>query len=272
MQRMQGPFSFSINDEMGLLTEGFETPPNMMMGHGARYYPARVEEQGLAKAKDVIAYDYRDSGTMPRVMKAAADKAAADKDIVIRPFDKKKLMSELEIVVSIANDAWSDNWGFVPWTQDEMTALGNNLKMLVSGDYIAIAEYRGEPAAMAVTLPNINEWITGLNGRLLPLGWAKLAWHLLARPPHSIRVPLMGLRKKHHGTALGAVLSMAAIARIRNFHVGRGTTIANFPGFSRTTCRCAACSRPLEQSPTRPTGSTKRRSPEAALPCRGLPP
>ncbi|WP_421694098.1 dATP pyrophosphohydrolase [Aestuariivirga sp.] len=222
--RIQGPFSFSINDEMGLLIEGFGTPPSVMMGHGLPYYASRMEEQGFAKAKDVIAYDILDKGEMPRAMRAAYDKALAEKDVVIRPLDKKKLTSELEAIVAIANDAWSENWGFVPWTQEEMTALGNNLKMLVTGDYVAIAEYRGEPAAMAVTLPNINDWITGLDGRLLPFGWAKLAWNLFARPPRSIRVPLMGVRKRHHGTALGAVLGMSVIARIRDYHVGRGTS------------------------------------------------
>lgn len=221
--RIQGPFSFSINDEMGLLIDGFDTPPSMMMGHGARYYPERVEEQGFVKAKDVIAYDYVDKGQIPRAIKAAYDKAKSNADIVIRPLDKKKLMSELEIIVSISNDAWSGNWGFVPWTQAEMVALGNNLKMLVSGDYIAIAEYRGEPIAMAVSLPNINEWIAGLNGRVLPFGWAKLAWSLFAKPPSSVRMPLMGLRKHYHGSALGGACAMAAIAHVRKYHASRGT-------------------------------------------------
>lgn len=221
---IQGPFSFSINDETGLLVEGFDTPPSVMMGHARPYYAERMEQAGFAKAKDVIAYDFLAAGDMPRAMKSAYDKAVSDGDVTLRPLDKKQLLKELQIVVSIANDAWSDNWGFVPWTEEEMTALANNLKTLVSGDYIAIAEYKGEPAAMAITLPNINDWIAGLDGRLLPLGWAKLAWNLFARPPRAVRMPLMGLRKKYHGTAVGAVLGMAVIARVRNFHVGRGTT------------------------------------------------
>ena len=222
--RMQGPFNFSINDEMGLLVEGFGTPPSMMMGHALPYYARRLEELGFGKAKDVIAYDFQDTGDIPRALKSAYARAQANADVRVRPLDKKRLMSELEIIVAIANDAWSDNWGFVPWTQEEMTALGNNLKLLVSGDYIAIAEYKGEPAAMAVSLPNINEWISGLDGRLLPFGWAKLAWNLLGRPPRSIRMPLMGVRKAFHGTALGGILGMAAIARVRSYHVSRGTT------------------------------------------------
>jgi len=221
---IQGPFSFSINDETGLLIEGFDTAPSMMMGHALPYYARRLEEAGFTKAKDVIAYDFLDQADMPRALKSAYDKAIADKDVTLRPLDKKQLMKELQIVVSIANDAWSENWGFVPWTDEEMAALASNLKMLVTGDYIAIAEYKGEPAAMAITLPNINDWIAGLDGRLLPFGWAKVAWNLLAKPPRSVRMPLMGLRRKYHGTALGAVLGMAAIARVRNYHVGRGTT------------------------------------------------
>lgn len=221
---IQGPFSFSINDETGLLVEGFDTPPFVMMGHAPPYYGERLEELGFAKAKDVLAYDLFAASDVPRALKSAYEKALSDKDVTLRPLDKKQLLKELQIVVSIANDAWSDNWGFVPWTEEEMTALANNLKMLVTGDYIAIAEYKGEPAAMAITLPNINDWIAGLDGRLLPFGWAKLAWNLFARPPKSVRMPLMGLRRKYHGTTVGAVLGMAVIARVRNYHVRRGTT------------------------------------------------
>lgn len=221
---IQGPFSFSINDETGLLVEGFDTPPSMMMGHALPYYAARMEEAGFAKAKDVIAYDLFAEGALPRPLKSALDKALADKDVTLRPLDKKQLLKEMRTVVSIANDAWSDNWGFVPWTEDEMAALAGNLKTLVTGDYVAIAEYKGEAAAMAITLPNINDWIAGLDGKLLPFGWAKLGWNLFAGPPKAVRMPLMGVRRKYHGTVTGAVLGMSVIARVRDFHVARGTT------------------------------------------------
>lgn len=223
LKGMQGPFNFSINDEMGLLIEGFDTPPSMMMGHGLPYYARQLEALGFTKAKDVFAYDYVDSGELPRTLRQAADRALANPDVRIRPLDKKQLMKELEIIHSISNDAWSENWGFVPWTQEEMTTVGNNLKMLVTGDYVAITEYKGKPAAMAVSLPNINEWIHGLNGRLLPFGWASLAWNLLARPPRSVRFPLVGLRKEFHGSRLGGMLALATLARVRDYHVRRGT-------------------------------------------------
>jgi GNAT superfamily N-acetyltransferase len=221
--RIQGPFNFSINDEMGLLVDGFDTPPNMLMGHGTRYYPARVEEQGFAKVKDVIAYDYDGRIELPRAMKATFNKALASSDIEIRPFSKKHLARDLDIVISIFNDAWEDNWGFVPFTREEITMLGNNLKMLVANEYIAIASYRGEPAAMAVTLPNLNDWITGLDGKLLPFGWAQIAWNLLAKPPRSVRMPLMGVRRKYHGTLVGSALALGVIDTVRRYHLARGT-------------------------------------------------
>ena len=226
--RVQGPFSFSINDETGLLVDGFDTPPSMMMGHAPRYYGPRVEQAGFAKAKDVFAYHYDTSIGVPPHLRAAFDRALRSPDLSIRTLDKRHLARDLDIIIGIFNDAWSDNWGFVPFTKEEITALGKNLKLLVREGYVAIASWRGEPAAMVVTLPNINEWIRGLDGRLLPFGWARLAWSLLAKPPASIRVPLMGVRRKFHGTLTGSLLALAVIDSVRRYHMGRGTTRGEF--------------------------------------------
>jgi GNAT superfamily N-acetyltransferase len=222
MATIQGPFSFSINDETGLLVDGFATPPVMMMGHARPYYAAHLDALGFAKAKDVIAYDYDARPPLPRAMQAMVDKARASGDMTVRAFRKKELAQDLAIIIDIFNDAWSENWGFVPMTEAEIRALGNNLKLLVSEDYIAIVEYRGRPAAMAVSLPDINGWIKDLNGRLLPFGWAKLAWRSLMRPPARVRIPLMGVRKEYHGRAIGSALAAAAIDRVRNCHIARG--------------------------------------------------
>jgi GNAT superfamily N-acetyltransferase len=223
LARMEGPFTFSINDETGLLVDGFATPPVMMMGHARPYYARHVEAADLIKAKDVIAYDYDGLKPLPRAMQAMIGKAHANGDLTVRALSKKDLARDLAIIIGIFNDAWSENWGFVPMTEEEITALGKNLKMLVAERYIAIASYRGEPAAMAVSLPDINRWIKDMNGRLLPFGWAKLAFRLLAKPPEAVRVPLMGLRKKFHGTAIGSALVLAAIDSIREYHLARGT-------------------------------------------------
>lgn len=226
LEAAHGPFSFSINDEMGLLVKGFETPPSMMMGHALPYYARHLESLGYAKAKDVFAYDYDALKPLPRAMQAMVDKIKASGDLVIRPLSKKNLERDLDIIIDIFNDAWSANWGFVPMTREEIAALGKNLKMLVAENYIAIASYNGEPAAMAVSLPNLNEWIRDLDGRLLPLGWAKLFWRLMLRPPQSVRIPLMGVRRSHHGTPVGSALALAVIDAVRSYHLSRGTNRA----------------------------------------------
>jgi len=223
MKRVQGPFSFSINDEMGLLIDGFDRPPVFMMGHARPYYSLRMEGAGYRKAKDVVAYDYDGLRPLPRSLQAMVDKVKASGDLVVRPLSKKNLDRDLAIIIAIFNDAWSENWGFVPMTKEEISALGRNLKFLVAEGYIAIAEYQGEPAAMAVTLPDINDWIRDLHGRLLPLGWAKLAYRLYGAPPRAVRMPLMGVLRKLHGTPVGAALAMAVIDAVRAYHLGRGT-------------------------------------------------
>ena len=223
MKSIHGPFNFSINDEMGLLIQGFDTPPSMMMGHALPYYARHLEVQGYAKAKDVFAYDYDGLKPLPRAMQAMVDKIRASGDLVIRPLSKKNLDRDLAIIIDVFNDAWSANWGFVPMTREEITALGKNLRMLVGEQYISIASYKGEPAAMAVSLPNLNDWIRDLDGKLLPLGWAKLIWRMMVKPPSSVRMPLMGVRRNYHGTAIGSALALAVIDAVRSYHLCRGT-------------------------------------------------
>lgn len=223
LKATHGPFSFSINEEMGLLVSGFDTPPSVMMGHALPYYARRLEELGYVKAKDVFAYDYDGVAPMPPVMHAMVARIKARGDLSLRPLSKKNLDRDLAIIIDIFNDAWSENWGFVPMTHEEITTLGKNLKMLVAENYISIASYKGEPAAMAVTLPDLNEWIKDLNGRLLPFGWAKLAWRLMMKPPHSVRMPLMGVRRQYHGTKLGSALAIAVIDTLRSYHLAQGS-------------------------------------------------
>ena len=224
VKTVRGPFNFSVNDEVGLLCDGFDTPPSFMMPHTPPYYLAQVEAQGYVKAKELIAYEYLPSTKLPNNMDAIIKRALQSGDLVIRSMRRANLEEELKIILEIFNDAWSDNWGFVPMTSKELSALGANLKMLVKDEYIAIAEIKGEPAAMAVTLPNINDWIKDLNGRLLPFGWAKLIWRLKARHPRAIRLPLMGVRKKFQTGMTGAAASLGVINAIRVYHESHGTT------------------------------------------------
>lgn len=226
MRRMRGPFSLSINDETGLLIDGFDRPPSVMMGHARPYYARHLEALGFEKAKDVIAYDYDATKPLPRLMAAMVEKARRSGDLEVRRLSKRHLDRDLRIIMAIFNDAWSQNWGFVPLTEAEVAALGRHLKWLVAEDYVAIASWRGEPAAMAVSLPDINRAIRDLHGRLLPFGWAKLAWRIFARPPGAVRIPLMGVRKAHQGSAVGSALALSVIDQVRQAHLSRGTTRA----------------------------------------------
>jgi hypothetical protein len=228
MKHMRGPFSFSINDEMGLLIDGFETPPSLFMGHARPYFQRHVEAAGFSKAKDVFAYNYRLDTPIPQVIDRAYRRAQKTAAISVRPLDKKKIDSEMQIVMSIFNDAWSNNWGYVPFTEDELKMLASNLKMLVSGEYVSIASVGGEPAAMAVTLPNINEWIRDMGGRLMPFNWARLIPKVIAKKPRSLRLPLMGVARKYHDSTLGSALAFGVIMALRDYHLARGVEQVEF--------------------------------------------
>lgn len=216
-----GPFNFSINDEMGLLVHGFNAPPNVMMPHGRPHYGSLLEQQGFSKAKDVIAYHYT-LGPQPAILQKVVKRAMASGDFSIRPINIKDMKNEVRLIRDIFNDAWSANWGFVEWTEAELDKLGKDLKLLVNGKFGYVASYKGEPAAFVVTLPNINEWISGMNGKLLPFNWVKLIGHVIRKKPESYRMPLMGVRRKFHSTLTGSSLATLVIDAARGYHHARG--------------------------------------------------
>jgi hypothetical protein len=213
MRRVAGPYNLSINQELGLLVDGFDTPPVMMMGHARPYYAERIEENGYRKEKDLLAYIVDSDFAHPRAMQAIMSRAK--NRVRIRSLQKTRFHGELRIIRDIFNDAWSQNWGFVPWTNAEFEHLAKDLKMLVEEDLVHIAEADGEPAAFIVALPNINEAIRDLNGRLLPFGWLKLLWRLKVKYPQTGRVPLMGVRCQYHDSMLGAALAFGVIAALQ---------------------------------------------------------
>jgi hypothetical protein len=224
MQRVRGPFNLSINQETGLLVDGFDTPPAIMMGHAFPYYAARIEELGYVKAKDTLAYlvkthELKLSRSMQAVMKRA------EKHVQVRPLRKSQFDEDAQAIREIYEDAWSKNWGFLPFTTEEFRHLCQDMKLLVPSDFVAIAEVDGVPAAVMVVFPNINEIIRDLNGRLLPLGWLKLLWRLKVRFPRSARVPLMGVRKEFQKSRLGAALALMVIEAIRPPAIRRGVEL-----------------------------------------------
>ena len=220
MRRVLGPYNLSINQEVGLLVDGFDTPPCLMMGHARPYYANRIEENGYQKIKDLFAYmidsNFSHSAAMQTIVKRAS------KQVTIRSVRKANFDEDLKIIENIFNDAWSENWGFIPFSEAEFKQLGKDFKMIVDFELIKIAEVDGTPAAFMVVLPNINEAIRDLNGRLLPFGWLKLLWRIKVRFPETARIPLMGVRKKYHDSWLGAALAFMVVQAPQQRAIKRG--------------------------------------------------
>lgn len=220
MRRIRGPLNLSMNQEAGLLVEGFGTPPSLMMGHARPYYRVRVEEQGYGKQKDLLAYLIHADFEWPPAVKKIIARAAAE--IHLRPVCLGRFTEELKVLQKIFEDAWSRNWGFIPFTPREFAHLGNNIKFLVDKHLVQIAEVKGSPAGMIVVLPNLNEAIRDLNGKLFPCGWLKLLWRLKVRYPASARVPLMGVCQRYQETLLGSALAFMLIDAVRAPALQRG--------------------------------------------------
>ena len=213
MRRVCGPYNLSINQELGLLVDGFNSPPSLMMGHARPYYATRIEENGYRKEKDLLAYIVNSDFKMPAAAKRIAERK---KDrIHIRMLQKSNFKNELETIRDIFNDAWSQNWHFVPFTDAEFAHMGKDLKMLAHEELVKIAEVDGKPAAFIVVLPNVNEVIRDLNGRLLPFGWLKMLWRLKVKYPKTARIPLMGVRRRYHDSLMGAALAFGVIAAVQ---------------------------------------------------------
>src|SRR3954470_14414048 len=219
MTRSMGPFSLSIWDEPGLLVSGFDHPPTVMMGHNSDAYPPWVEAEGYRGVKDLYTYALDVTGDFPPLVQRIVASGERNPRIRIRAVDKSRFDQEAALLLGILNDAWSDNWGFIPLTEAEIAYAGKKLKPIVFEDLIRVAEYDSgsgfEPVAFMLTLPDLNRLTADLDGRLFPFGWAKLLWRLKrARFPGG-RVPLMGVLKKLHGPRLASQLAFMMIEYIR---------------------------------------------------------
>ncbi|HET9427457.1 MAG TPA: N-acetyltransferase [Allosphingosinicella sp.] len=214
MSRSMGPFSLSIWDEPGLLVKGHDHPPMVMMGHNKPSYEGWVEAAGYKGIKDLLTYDLP-TGPFPSILERIVAAGEKNAKIHVRNVDRKKFDEEAALILSILNDAWSDNWGFIPLTDSEIAYAGKKLKPIVLEDMIQVAEYEGEPVAFMMALPDINEFIRDLDGELFPFGWAKLLWRLKRMRPKGGRVPLMGVVKRLHATRLASQLAFMMIENIR---------------------------------------------------------
>ncbi len=208
MKRMQGPWSFSTAEEVGTLIDGFDTPPCVMMPHGRPEYDGWLKAHGLDKAKDMHAFRLDLHKPVPERAKRIVGMAVKNKRTTMRPVDMKRFDEEVTTILDIYNEAWSENWGYVPFTDHEIEHGAKALKPIVKPYRTYICEYDGEPVAFMLTIPDVNHKIRDLDGNLLPFGWAKLAWRMLNGREDRCRVPLMGVRKKFQKGPLGAAMAM----------------------------------------------------------------
>lgn len=195
MKRARGPVSLSINEELGCLVEGFDDPPVLLNPHHRPYQGGLIEQCGYAKEKDVYGWRYTIGDINARVRKAHDDIAKMP-EVVSRPVSKKDVERDVKITLEIFNDAWNENWGFVPMTRKEGAKLAADLKMFLIPDLTRIVLIDGEPAAVAIAMPNVNELIGDLRGKLLPLGIVKLLYRLKVQGAKSGRLLILGIRKK----------------------------------------------------------------------------
>ncbi|QEX21687.1 hypothetical protein FRZ61_16160 [Hypericibacter adhaerens] len=215
MLRSLGPFGLSVWDEPGLLVSGFEHPPTVMMGHNSSAYRGWVEAAGYAPAKSLYTYELDITQEFPPLVQRIIQSGQRNGRIVIRKVDKRRFNEEAALILGILNDAWSDNWGFVPLTDAEIAYAGRKLKPIVFEDLIRIAEVEGEPVAFMITLPDLNEAQKTLNGSLFPFGWAKLLWWLRAPKVKTTRVPLMGVVKRLQASRLASQIAFMMIEQTR---------------------------------------------------------
>jgi hypothetical protein len=216
MTRALGPISMSIWEEPGLLVHGFDHPPTIMMGHAKPAYRAWIERAGYQRVKELLTYDLDINKGFPKIVQRIIASGLANPRIRIRPVNKSRFKEEAALILAILNDAWSDNWGFVPLTEPEIRDVGIKLKPIVFNDLISIAEVDGRPVAFMIALPDLNEAIKPLDGSLLPFGWAKLLWWLRKPKVRTIRVPLMGVIKELQASRMASQLAFMMIENIRS--------------------------------------------------------
>jgi GNAT superfamily N-acetyltransferase len=215
LDTLLGPMNLSTNYEVGLLVEGFDSDPYVMMPYNPRFYGELFEACGMKKAKDLFAWERSARTAPPERFMRIADKIKAHEEITIRSANLKDFATEAERIKEIYNAAWEKNWGFVPMTSAEFDKLAKDLKQMLVPDLAVIAEHRGEPVAFSLTVPDYNQALKKVNGRLtrfgLPIGLAKLLWH--ARKIDRVRLIALGVKTGWRRRGLDAVLIVEAIRR-----------------------------------------------------------
>jgi len=204
MEILRGPMSLSMNDECAFLLEGFDSPPVLMMPYNPPYYLELMEKSGLTKAKDLFAFFMTRDHVAAEKVKAIVDKVRQETRIALRQVSTKTLDEDIKKIQFIYNNAWEKNWGFVPWTENELTYMAKKLKKMADPNLVILAEDQGRPVGFALGLPNYNEVIKKINGRLTPVGILKLLHY--RRKIKGMRAIVFGILKEYRQSGLSYYL------------------------------------------------------------------
>ncbi len=210
---MRGPFSLSINEETGMLVEGFDSPPTIMSPHNRSWQGALAELAGLQKVKDCYGWKYKVEPPPSRAQNAW-ETVKSLPEVRFRSIRPGNLKKEVHDILDVFNDAWQHNWGFVPATDSEAKKMAADLKLILDKELSFFAEIDGRPVAICVCLPNLNEVIYDFGGKLTPANVAKLIWRLKVRHPKSARLMLLGVRTELRGKKRYAPLATAVMAEL----------------------------------------------------------
>lgn len=219
MTRVLGPISLSIWEEPGLLVRGQDHAPMIMMGHHPEAYRGWIEGAGYTPAKTLFTYDVPIDKPFPKLVQRIVKSGQNNKRVTVRRVDKSRWDEEAATVLGILNDAWSQNWGFVPLTPEEVAYTGKKLKPIIFEPLNMIAELDGEPVAFMLTFPDINHVLQKIDGKLFPFGWFHLLRWLRKPSRSGMRVPLMGVKKELHNSRLASQLAFMMISDIRDASV-----------------------------------------------------
>ncbi|NNC19096.1 N-acetyltransferase [Corallococcus sp. AB004] len=203
-----GPANFSSNQDWGLLVEGYESPPALMMPYNPTYYAGLLETCGFTKAKDLFAFELSASTPPPEKVARIAEKIRQREGVTVRAVNLKDFPAEVARIKQIYNAAWEKNWGFIPFTDREFEHMAKEMKAIVRPELVLIAEVKGEPVAFSMTLPDANEAFKAANGRLttfgLPIGLVKLV--LASRKLKRLRLLTLGIKEGYRRRGLDAIL------------------------------------------------------------------
>ncbi|MBX7500672.1 N-acetyltransferase [Qipengyuania sp. YG27] len=216
MTRAIGPISMSIWEEPGLLVKGQDHDPMIMMGHHPAAYQGWIESAGYERAKTLLTYDLDVTHDFPPLIRRIVQSGQRNERIKVRPVDKRRWDEEVEVILTILNDAWSNNWGFVPFTPQEIAYAGKKLKPIIHEEINLVAELDGRPVAFMLTFPDINGVLRKVDGKLLPFGWFHLLRWMRKPVGTDMRVPLMGVLKELHNSRLASQLAFMMISQIRD--------------------------------------------------------